>query len=467
MGDIHVAKQQKKEYSEQSIKELVDSIVDKYKSIADQIIDYCTNGAGKGRSYRRLTSFCDKFGTRFSGTQTLEDAIDFMLSELESEGFDNVNGEEALVSHWIRNEATAELITPRKYKFAITGLGSSIPTPSEGLEADAIVLKSYEEMKEKAKEVEGKIVIFNQDWKGYEESSTYRNNGAAEAAKYGAKATLIRSLTPFSLYTLHTGWQDYQDGVPKIPSACITIEDADTFQRMQNNGENLRVKIFMNCENHPLTKSRNTIAEITGSIFPEEKVLVSGHMDCWDLGVGAMDDGGGAFISREALSVIKDLNLPRPKRTITMCMFTAEESNFGGSNSFFEHHKSQADKFSIMMESDDGTFTPYGLSFRGSFLARMIIQEIGKLLEPINAAYVSDGKDIVVPDLDVWSDKGYKDVPMGSLLNRNERYFWYHHSGADQVNVQDPDAMDRCTALWAVYAYVIADLPYLLPRWQY
>ena len=116
------------------------------------------------------------------------------------------------------------------------------------------------------------------------------------------------------------------------------------------------------------------------------------------------------------------------------------------------------------MESDEGTFTPTGLSFRGSKQAREIIQEIGKLLKPINADYVSDGKDIEVPDLDIWSDKGFKDIPMGCLLNENERYFWFHHSGADQVNVQDPDAMDRCTVLWAVYAYVIADLDEPLPR---
>ena len=290
-------------------KKVLESISRSYGGIAGKILEYCIAGEGKGRSYRRLADYYDRFGSRFSGTNALEDAIDFMLGDLKKEGLDNVHGEDAMISRWVRNDATAELLTPRNYKFAITALGSSIGTPEDGITADAIVLKSFEEMKEKAEEVKGKIVIFNQEWKGYNDTATYRNNGAAKAAPYGAIATLIRSLTPFSLYTLHTGWQDYQDGVQQIPSACITTEDADTFARMQARGEKLRVKITMNCKNYPDVPSRNTVAEIKGTTFPDEVVLISGHMDCWDLGVGAMDDGGGAFISREALSVIRDLHL--------------------------------------------------------------------------------------------------------------------------------------------------------------
>lgn len=465
--------------ADEIFKKVLESVKD-YKSVADKIIEYCTKGPGKGRSYFRLSEFCDKFGSRFSGTQALEDAIDFMLEELKKEGFDDVHGEEANVTHWVRNEATALLLSPVQRKIAITALGSSISTLNgnaymftnntaisgsitpvpDAIEADAIVFKTFEDMEERAKDVEGKIVIFNQDWNGYDNTSTYRFNGAGKAAKFGAVATLIRSVTPFSLYTLHTGWQDYVEGVKKIPTACITVEDAEMFTRMQASGEELRIRMFMNCEMYDDAKSRNTIAEFKGTKFPDEKVLVSGHMDCWDLGVGAMDDGGGAFVSREALSVLKDLQL-RPKRSIMLCLFTGEETNLGGSLAFHDKYKSQADKFSIIMETDEGTFTPTGLAFKGSEKAEVILSEIAKLLQPIGADYLGKGNEVEVPDLDAWDDTT---TPKASLLNQNEKYFWFHHSHADHIKIQDPDAMDRCTALWAIYAYIIADLDIMLPR---
>ena len=448
--------------SRREFEKVLRSISD-YESIAKQIIDYCTKGEGKGRSYRRLAELCSKYGPRFSGTQTLEDSIDFMLAELSAEGLENVRGEQATASKWIRNQEYAQLVAPFEYNFAISGCGSSIPTAAGGLEEDAIVLTSFEEMEERKDEVKGKIVVFNQEWKGYENTATYRNNGAAKAAKCGAVAVLIRSLTPVSLYTLHTGWQDYVEGVPKIPSACIAVEDAETFARLQADKKNLKIRIVMNCANYADVKSRNTVAEIKGSQFPQQVVVIGGHLDCWDVCMGSMDDGGGAFISREALSVIRDLKLPRPKRTIRMCMFTSEESNFGGSIAFYDKYKNDAEDISILMESDSGTFTPTGLSFLGSEQARVIMKEIGKLLESINASYVSDGSDLVAPDFDIWV-QNESNVPVGSLLNKNENYFWYHHSGADTMNVQNPDEMDLCTAVWAVYAYVLADLDSVLPR---
>ena len=454
-------------------REVIEAIKTKYASTASAIIQYCTQGSGKDRAYQRLTELCDKFGSRFSGTKALEDAIDFMISDLsQRDSHLSVRGEDAIVSLWVRNQARAKLVSPREYVFDIMALGYSVGTPQgqEYLEAEAIVFESFDELEANKDKVFGKIVIFNQTFTTYEETSPYRTTGAARAGKYGAVATLIRSVTPKSLYTLHTGFQYYDATGPTIPTACITIEDAMLFGRMQARGEKIQIQMFMNCENLPDQKSRNVVADMKGQEKPEEIVLISGHIDCWDVNVGAEDDGGGIMIGAEALSVIKDLNLPQPRRTIRLCMFTAEETNLGGSDAFFDKYKSQADNFSIMMESDDGTYSPTGLAFKGSDDARDIMQAIANLLADVDANKVGDASELVVPDLENWENSKEVQIcgiPMGSLLNDggDTTYFDYHHSKADQVgNTQTADEMNRCTAVWATYAYILADIEPMLPR---
>ena len=204
--------------------------------------------------------------------------------------------------------------------------------------------------------------------------------------------------------------------------------------------------------------SRNTVAELTGSSLPDEVVVVSGHMDSWDVGQGAMDDGGGAFISWQALSTIKALGL-KPKRTIRLIMWTDEEGGGIGSQQYYELHKKEANNISIMFESDEGVFTPYGIQFTGASEGKDMMKEIGKLLTAINASEVYDrggGTDVA------WwrSEK----VPTGSIANHNEDYFWYHHSNGDTMDVLNPHQMNLCSAVWTVYAYVLADMNELLPR---
>ena len=187
-------------------------------------------------------------------------------------------------------------------------------------------------------------------------------------------------------------------------------------------------------------------------------VLVSGHIDSWDVGQGAMDDGGGAFISWQALSIIHHLNL-RPKRTLRVVLWTGEEEGLLGANQYYNRHKEDIDNFDLVMESDEGVFTPYGLLFQGNDKAIAIMQNVMKLLDPINATALVNSS--VGGDIGYWTQKG---VPGGSLANHNEKYFYYHHSNGDTMTVQDPDVMDLCTAVWAVAAYTVADLEDMLPR---
>lgn len=426
-----------------------------YSEIAKKIIDYSLNGSGQNQSYNRLAEFTDKFGARISGSQNLENAIDYMLEKLTDDGLENVHGEEVNVTHWVRNQEYARLLFPREYNFTILGLGKSVGTPPEGITADAIVVSSFDELSDRVK---GKIVIYNEPYNGYGVTAIYRVLGANRASQYGAVATLIRTVGPFSIYSPHTGVQEYEDAEVKIPTACITIEDAEMFARMQQRGEPIRLLMYMGAQNLNQSVSRNTVAEIKGYMYPEQVVVVSGHMDSWDVGQGAMDDGGGAFISWQALTIVKNLGL-RPKRTLRMIMWTDEEDGGVGAAQYYDQHKADAGNFSILFESDMGVFTPYGIQFAGSDKAKAMMQQIGLLVQSINVSEIYDEGEGT--DVNYWRKQ---DVPVASLANHNDKYFWFHHSNGDTIEVLDPIEMNLCSAAWTVYAYVLADMNDLLPR---
>ena len=432
--------------------------ISNYSDIASKIIEYSLSGPGENQSYNRLATFVDRYGPRISGSTNLEESIDHMLYLLQEDELDNVHGEEVNVTHWVRGKEKAQLLEPRLAELAILGLGSSIGTPSGGITADAVVMRSFDELEERKDEVKDRIVIFNPTFVSYGVTVAYRAYGASRASKYGAVATLIRTIAPFSIYSPHTGIQEYNSSVIPIPSACITIEDANMLDRLERAGERLSIRLSMEAENLPMVSSRNTVAEITGSTYPEQVVVVSGHLDSWDVGQGAMDDGGGAFISWQALSIIKGLGLT-PKRTLRLVMWTDEESGGVGSQQYYQLHRNKSENYSILFESDLGVFLPYGIQFSGSPEAKAIMQQIGQLLVSINASEVYNNGSGT--DVDWWrADK----VPTASLANHNEHYFWYHHSHADTMDVLDPVEMNLCSAVWAVYAYVLADIDNVLPR---
>ncbi|XP_061748830.1 carboxypeptidase Q-like isoform X2 [Nerophis ophidion] len=421
--------------------------VSSYADVAKQIIELAVFGAAQNRSYRRLADFTDTIGNRVSGSANLEMAIKYMNKAMMQDGLD-VHLEPVKIPHWVRGRESAQMILPRVKNLAILGLGSSVGTPTEGIEAEVLVVQSFEELKRRAGEVSGKIVVFNQPFVSYGETVAYREYGASEASKFGAVATLIRSITPFSINSPHTGWQDYQDGVKRIPTACITIEDADLMWRMVQRGHRITVRLTMAARTLPDADSFNTVAEIKGWQHPEQVVLLSGHLDSWDVGQGAMDDGGGAMISWEALSLIKDLGL-RPKRTMRTVLWAGEEAGGVGAQQYYNLHKVNVSNFDMVMESDMGTFSPVALQFTGSVGARKVMEEVVKLMH-------GEGTDI-----SPWMQAG---VPGASLHVADSRYFWFHHTEADTMSVQDPRDMDLCAALWAVVSFVVADLEDMLPR---
>ncbi|XP_008062614.1 carboxypeptidase Q [Carlito syrichta] len=388
--------------SQRTFQEIKEEIAN-YGNVAKAIIDLAVYGKAQNRSYERLALLVDTVGPRLSGSKNLEKAIQIMYQNLQENGLDNVHLEPVKIPHWERGEESAVMLEPRIHKMAILGLGGSIGTPPEGITAEVLVVTSFDELQRRAPEARGKIVVYNQPYVSYWRTVQYRVQGAVEAARVGALASLIRSVASFSIYSPHTGIQEYQDAVPRIPTACITVEDAEMLSRMASRGIRIVIQLKMGAKTYPDTDSFNTVAEITGSKFPEQVVLVSGHLDSWDVGQGAMDDGGGAFISWEALSLIKDLGL-HPKRTLRLVLWTAEEQGGIGALQYYQLHKANVSNYSLVMESDSGTFLPTGLQFTGSDKARAIMEEVMKLLQPLNITQLlSNGEGT---DINFWIQAG-------------------------------------------------------------
>ncbi|XP_014301431.1 carboxypeptidase Q [Myotis lucifugus] len=443
--------------SQRTFQEIKEEIA-RYGDVAKAIIDLAVYGKAQNRSYERLALLVDTVGSRLSGSKGLEKAIQIMCQNLKEDGLENVHLEPVKIPHWERGEESAVMLEPRMQKMAILGLGSSIGTPPEGITAEVLVVTSFDELRRRAQEARGKIVVYNQPYTNYSNTVKYRVQGAVEAAKVGALASLIRSVASFSIYSPHTGIQEYQDGVPQIPTACITVEDAEMMSRMVSRGSKIVIQLKMGAKNYPDADSFNTVAEIIGSKYPEQVVLVSGHLDSWDVGQGAMDDGGGAFISWEALSLIQDLGL-RPKRTLRLVLWTAEEQGGVGAFHYYQSHKANISNYSLVMESDAGTFLPSGLQFTGSEKARAIMKEVMSLLQPINVTQVFSAGEGT--DINFWIQDG---VPGASLLDDLYKYFSFHHSRGDTMTAMDPKQMNVAAAVWAVVSYVVADMEEMLPR---
>lgn len=427
----------------------------------DQIVNYVLNGSAKYQAMRRLENFTDQFGPRIVGSQALEEATDYLIDNLKQEGFSNVAGEDVTAEKWVRNNESLYMIQPIYHQLALMSLGSSVGTNGD-LEKEVIVVRDFNELDEKANKdpnvFKDKIVLYNEKWTSYPETVQYRTSGAWRAARHGAVAVLLRSVTGFSIYSPHTGIQRYNPNVTNIPVAAITVEDAQQMQRYYDKGIKIVVKLNMSCQNLGNITTRNVVAELKGSLKPNEVVLFGGHTDSWDVGYGVMDDGGGVAITWQALNILKELQLT-PKRTLRAVFWTAEEIGLIGAEQYYDRHKNESDNISLVMESDYGTFKPFGVGFSGTSTARAIIKEIVAMLDVIHTTGVDVSGES--PDTDIWISAG---VPGVNLWNANDKYFYFHHSNGDSVTMQDPDDLDLCVIVWTVVAYVVANLENKLPR---
>lgn len=432
-----------------------ESIKERYKEAADRIISESSSNI---IAYNRLAYICDTFGPRLSGSKNLENSINWILKEMKKDGLHNVKGERVKVPTWVRGKESVTLLKPFKKSLEMLGLGGSIATPNGGIISEVLVVDNFKELESRSSEINGKIVLFNAPFVTYGETVNYRYSGASEAAKYGAVASLIRSIGSWSMNTPHTGVMAYKEGIKKIPNAALTMEDAMMLGRIHDRKEKIILRLDMEAKTVSDRWSRNIIAEIKGSEFPEEIVVVGGHIDSWDVGQGAHDDAGGCVAAWEVIRLIKELGL-KPKRTIRCVLWTNEENGGRGSSAYRDMHLDEMNNHILAIESDGGVFAPEGFGFTGSKEAWIFVEEIHQLMMPINASKTSEGGRAA--DIGPLNDKG---VPVMSLNVDDSKYFWYHHSEADTFDKVDMKEFNDCIAAMAIMSFVVADMDTRLPR---
>jgi carboxypeptidase Q len=428
-----------------------------YRAAADSLIRGAT---GDSAAYRRLGRMVDTFGHRISGSASLEATIDWILDLMKADGLENVHGQPVMVPHWVRGEESAELIKPRRTRLAMLGLGGSVGTPAKGITAPVLVVGSLDELQQRAAEVKGKIVLLDVPFTDYVATRKVRTDGPSAAARVGALACLIRSVASNSIRSPHTGQTRYDSTTARIPAAALSVEDAMMLHRFQDRGEPVVLTLRMGARKLPDAPSRNVVAEIVGREKPDEVVVVGGHIDSWDVGQGAMDDGGGAVGAWEAVRLMTRLNL-RPRRTVRVVLWTAEENGGAGGIAYAASQAGLYGKHVLAIESDNGVFNPKGVVLAASDSTAAVIQQVAGLLQPINAAGVQRVPESPAADITPLAEQG---VPTMELDVDGSRYFWYHHSEGDMLDKLDPAELARCVATMAVMAYVVADLPEPLPH---
>jgi carboxypeptidase Q len=425
--------------------------IDGYRAAAARIIGAALTS---DRAYARLAHLTDHIGNRLSGSKNLEHAIEWAVNEMKRDKLDNVRAEKVMVPHWVRGEESLEMVTPVPRKLTMLGLGNSVATPAEGITAEAVVVRNFGELDQLGERARGKIVVYNAPFTNYGATVAYRGQGASRAARYGAVAALVRSITPVSLQTPHTGAMNYDPAQPKIPVAAITIEAAEFLQRMHERGDRATLRLKMEAKFLPDAESANVIAELKGSERPDEIVLIGGHFDSWDVGQGAHDDGGGCIVAWETVRLLKELGL-RPRRTIRVVLYTNEENGLRGGNAYRDAHRDELAKHILAVESDSGVYRPEGLGLAANapLQLRSNLQEIAKLLSGIGADRIAasgGGADI--------GPITREGVAGASLNVEGSRYFDIHHTHADTLDKVNPRELALCVATMAVMAYVVADM---------
>jgi len=447
----------------QGAKPSADSLAAKYQLTASRIITAALAG---NDGYRKLEDLCLTIGHRLSGSPQLEKAIDWAMAEMKKDGHESVRREKVMVPHWVRGRESATMLEPRAEELHMLGLGGSVGTPPEGITAEVLVVASKEELDAAGDKAKGKIVLFNnvmppydpQTGSGYGKAVHFRGRGAIYAAEKGAVACLVRSVTAKSLRSPHTGGMGYRDAPVKIPAAAISVEDADTIARLQAKGVKVVVNLKMEAKSLPDAESANVVGELRGSTLPDEIVIISGHLDSWDVGHGAHDDGGGCVMAMEAINVLRKLKLT-PKRTIRVVLWTNEENGLAGGKTYAADHESELPKHVAAIESDSGVFTPTGYSLEcldkdREAVALEQMHDIARLLTSIGPMNIDTGHS----GADVGAMKPGGVILMGHSVE-GSTYFDYHHTFADTIDKIDAKKLDQNIAVMAVVAYVLADMP--------
>lgn len=426
-------------------------------------------------AYRQVAHLSNNIGQRLTGSAQAAKAVEYVAGELRAIGCE-VHLEKVMVPHWVRGDETAALVqfpgqaSGTAQKIVLCALGGSVATPAEGIEADVIVVRNFGELKSLPREkVTGKIVLFNYPFdkqmaaegrggEAYSEAVVYRSKGPSEAARQGAIACLIRSVGGADYRLPHTGETDYASDAPKIPAGAVTSEDADLIADLVHQGA-VRMKLVLTPQTLPDVESANVIGDIKGSEHPEQVIVVSGHLDSWDLGTGAIDDGAGVAVSMEAANLIRKLHL-KPKRTIRVIAWMNEENGSAGSKQYAKDHQNEMLNHFAAMETDGGADHPLGINIKGKPEVKKILAPVAEILQESGAGMLTLVEHCGA-DIKPLETAG---VPAFAPIQDSRFYFNYHHTAADTLDKIVPKELAENSAVVAVLAYALANMERPLPR---
>jgi Zn-dependent M28 family amino/carboxypeptidase len=427
-------------------------------------------------AYRQTGYLSNNIGPRLSGSPQAERAVQYVADEMRKLGLD-VRLQKLSVPHWVRGEERAHLIefpgmaNGTTQKVVITALGGSIATPAEGIMAEIVVVRDFNELEALGRsKVEGKIVLFNNKFdtamaasgfggNAYGQAVQYRGRGPIAAARLGAIAALIRSAGGSQNRLVHTGGIRYDPNVKPIPAAAVSYEDAEMIAYLANSGA-VRIKVLLTPQTLPNAVSYNVIADLKGSEKPDEVVIVSGHLDSWDLGTGALDDACGVAVSMQVPYLLKQLKM-RPKRTIRMIAYMNEENGLVGGTTYAEEESPNIAKHFAAIESDLGASHPLGFLFTGKADALPYFAPITNILREQGAGISQLQPGGVGADIGPLTRRG---VPSFAPFFDTRSYFNYHHTEADTFDKVDPKHLAETGSVMAVLAYALANLEQPLPR---
>ena len=425
-------------------------------------------GATRTRATEWVRRLTDEVGPRLAGSAGDRAAIAWGLSLFRELGFANVRAEEVPVSAWERGVETAEVVAPFPQRLVVAALGGSVGTPPGGVAAPVVRMETLEALEAAVKAdpdaVRGRIVFFARRTArggagpGYGANVPMRSAGAARAGAHGAVAVLVRSVGTSTGRFAHTGLTHYAGAGPRIPAAAVSNADADLLERLLSRGP-VTVRLVLGCRPLPPAASANVIGEVPGRERPDEVVVVSGHLDSWDLGTGAVDDAAGCGIVIETARLIAGMER-RPRRTIRVVLFANEESGVAGGRGYAERHSAELPRHAGAFEADSGTGAPLGFSWNAADSLEPALSAVARLLQPLGAGDLRKGGRGGV-DVSPMAPAG---VPLFGLRQETGTYFDVHHTADDTFDKIEPAWLDRAAAAMAAMAYAVADLPNLHPR---
>lgn len=427
------------------------NLTDQYRPVADKLIDAAL---ADSEGYARLTYLCYRIGNRLSGSSSLEKAIAWSEEQMKAAGLTNVRVIPTKVPRWVRGAESARLLAPLDKPLHMLGLGGSIATPLGGISADVVAVSDFDELEKLGRsKVQGKIVLYNEVYRGYGPTVVYRTSGASRAAALGAVAALVRSVTPLAMQIPHTGAMRYEENQPKIPTAAVSPEDAMMMAKLVAEGVPVKVHLEMSAHTEPDADSGDVIGEIRGKELPQEVVVMGGHIDSWDVGQGAQDDGASIIACLQALALMHKLGL-QPRRTIRVAFWVNEENGGRGGEAYREFVGDQIGNQVAAIEMDGGAETPLGFGASVDQGSRELLGQIGKLLDRVGAGEITGdggGSDIAPLMRDGVPGLGERTV--------GTHYFDWHHTETDTLDKVDPQDFRKSVAVLAVMGYVLADMP--------